>query len=30
MAALPEQIKVKIIYYEKVNSDIEVDYGEIL
>lgn len=29
MSSLSEQIDVKIIYYKKVNSDIEVDYGEI-
>jgi hypothetical protein len=29
-AALPENIKVKIIYYKKVKDGIEVDYGEIL
>jgi len=29
-SSLPEEIDVKIIYYKKVNSDIEVDYGEIL
>ncbi|MBI5360277.1 MAG: MjaI family restriction endonuclease [Planctomycetes bacterium] len=28
--ALPEQIQVKIIYYAKVDSGIEVDYGEVL
>jgi uncharacterized protein YukE len=29
-AALPENIKTKIIYYRKVDEGIEVDYGEIL
>lgn len=28
-AALPEEIAVKIIYYEKVNNGIEVDYEQI-
>ncbi|MGC9061140.1 MAG: MjaI family restriction endonuclease, partial [Thermoplasmata archaeon] len=29
-ASLPEHIRVKIIYYRKVDDGIEVDYGEIL
>ena len=29
-AGLPEHIAVKIIYYEKIDDGIEVDYGEIL
>lgn len=29
-ADLPEYIGIKIIYYRKLNNDIEVDYGEIL
>lgn len=29
-AALPEHIDIKIIYYKKVDNEIEVDYGEIL
>jgi hypothetical protein len=29
-ASLPEHIKVKIIYYRKIDDGIEVDYGEIL
>jgi len=29
-AALREDIAVKIIYYEKIKSGIQVDYGEIM
>ena len=29
-AALPEQIAIKIIFYEKVDNGVEVDYGEVL
>jgi uncharacterized protein YukE len=29
-ASLPEHIDVKIIYYRKIDGDIEVDYGDLL
>ncbi|MDI9391318.1 MAG: MjaI family restriction endonuclease [Synergistota bacterium] len=29
-ASLPEHIDVKIIYYRKIDGDIEVDYGDVL
>jgi len=29
-AALPEHIKIKIVYSKKIDDGIEVDYGEIL
>ncbi len=29
-AGLPEHIKIKIIFYEKVKDGIEIDYGEVL
>jgi len=29
-AFLPEHIDVKIIYYRKIDGDIEVDYGDVL
>ncbi|MDI3531927.1 MAG: hypothetical protein PWR28_272 [Synergistaceae bacterium] len=29
-ASLPEHIDVKVIYYRKIDGDIEVDYGDVL